>query len=268
MPSSTPASQGYKGISFFSNQVQLAMHSSKAEMPTIQSGEGPNMLTRDTRWFLGSVLKMAKVLPWTLGCQSPRALMIVRMWRLLDFNSLSSNLGEPHLATCDSVNTSTCRLQIIHYSAPSSSPSFSLSSPSSSISTLTCSSPFYHPNHPCHYCRHCHQHRLSVSDLFKSLARNPSLLPDAVVRAVRSSDHVGEVEKPFGSGEVPEMWHFLWSKILGYTRNSNIFQIQIRMQMNIPGQISKTEVKANTLDVFLCSTVPETWVHDMMALYL
>ena len=114
MPSSTPASQGYNGISFFSSQVQLARQSSSDEIPTIQSGDGPNMLTSETRWFLGSVLKMAKVLPWTLGCQSPRALMIVRMCLLLDFSSLSSNLGDPHLATCKTMSISCKMFRILH----------------------------------------------------------------------------------------------------------------------------------------------------------
>ena len=69
--------------------------------------------------------------------------------------ALQQSWGTPlgHLRYSDYFN-----LLPIPYSAPSSS--LSLSSPSSSISTLTCSSPFYHPHHPCHYCRHCHQHRL------------------------------------------------------------------------------------------------------------
>ena len=39
-------------------------------------------LTTLTRWCTGSARKIAKVFPLTLGCHNPRALMIVRMWRL------------------------------------------------------------------------------------------------------------------------------------------------------------------------------------------
>ena len=42
-----------------SSQVQLARHISMAEAPTIQSGEGPSMLTTDTRWFLGRYLDIS-----------------------------------------------------------------------------------------------------------------------------------------------------------------------------------------------------------------
>ena len=156
MPSSTPASQGYNGISFLSSQVQLARQSSRDEIPTIQSGDGPNMLTSETRWFLGSVLKMAKVFPCTLGCHSPRALMIVRMCLLLDFSSLSSSLGEPHLATCRK---------------------YQLKSPAQNL----------------------------IDHLFQSFACYSSFLPNPVVRAVGSPNHVGEVQKPFRGGEVPGM---------------------------------------------------------------
>ena len=56
-------------------------------------------LTSDTRWFLLSVLKTAKVFPLTLGYHNPRALMMVRMRALSALSSDSKTRGEPHLAT-------------------------------------------------------------------------------------------------------------------------------------------------------------------------
>ena len=55
--------------------------------------------TKDTKWFCLSVRNTANVLPLTLGYHNPLAFIIVRMWRLSAFNSLSKTLGEPHLAT-------------------------------------------------------------------------------------------------------------------------------------------------------------------------
>ena len=45
IPESTPASQGYKNSSLLSTQEQFALHNSKPETPTIQSGEGPSIET-------------------------------------------------------------------------------------------------------------------------------------------------------------------------------------------------------------------------------
>ena len=56
--------------------------------------------TSDTKWFLLSVRNTAKVFPLTLGDHKPRDLIIVRIWRLSAFNSLSKTRADPHLATC------------------------------------------------------------------------------------------------------------------------------------------------------------------------
>lgn len=49
IPSSVPASQGYKFKTLDSTQEQFLKHNSKLETPTIQSGEGDIIETRDIR---------------------------------------------------------------------------------------------------------------------------------------------------------------------------------------------------------------------------
>lgn len=49
IPSSVPASHGYKLNSFFSAQLQFAKHNSNPDTPTIQSGEGIIFETNDIK---------------------------------------------------------------------------------------------------------------------------------------------------------------------------------------------------------------------------
>lgn len=58
------------------------------------------MLTRETKGCVLSTLKAAELVPLSLGCQRPLALMIVLISPALPFNSFSKALVLPHSATC------------------------------------------------------------------------------------------------------------------------------------------------------------------------
>lgn len=81
-PLSVPASQGYKSTTLLSSQLQSDWHSSNADTPTNQSGDGDNIDTNDTKWFSESTRNTANVLPVIFGYDKPRALIIVRMLSL------------------------------------------------------------------------------------------------------------------------------------------------------------------------------------------
>jgi hypothetical protein len=67
MPSSVPASQGYRFSILDSTQEQFLKHNSKLDTPTIQSGEGSIIDTIDMRWCRLSTLNTANVFPVILG---------------------------------------------------------------------------------------------------------------------------------------------------------------------------------------------------------
>lgn len=87
-PLSVPMSHGNRFHIRDSIQVQLGRHSSNPDIPTIQSGEGSILDTRDIRWWWFVTRNTAKVLPVRFGYDMPRALMMVLILVLWKFNTI------------------------------------------------------------------------------------------------------------------------------------------------------------------------------------
>ena len=90
-PLSVPKSHGYKSMTLLSTQEQLGKHRFSFDNPTIQSGLGIILETTESKWWIRSTLKTAKVCPTTFDlCCKPWALTTDLMVLLNLFISLSS----------------------------------------------------------------------------------------------------------------------------------------------------------------------------------
>lgn len=100
MPLSVPASHGYRSISIESFQPQSCVHKFKPLTPTTQSGDGPNIDTTDSLWWMRSVRKLADVFVLTFGYHRPAALISVRRRGPFARSSNSIWRTEPNSAIC------------------------------------------------------------------------------------------------------------------------------------------------------------------------
>ena len=90
-PLSVPKSHGYKSMTLLSTQEQLGKHRFSLDSPTIQSGLGIILETTESKWWIRSTRKTAKVCPTTFDlCCKPWALTTDLMVLLNLFISLSS----------------------------------------------------------------------------------------------------------------------------------------------------------------------------------
>lgn len=93
-----PASHGYRSRSSESFHVQSIWHKFNPLTPTTQSGDGPNIETKDNLWWTRSTRKFDDVFVFTFGYQSPAALISVLKRGPFARSSKSNARTEPNSA--------------------------------------------------------------------------------------------------------------------------------------------------------------------------